>query len=162
MQQNAERLCADVWHNFQVLVKWIFENQHKLQTQTVRCCSSSLRYKEVEESASQVILEPIPEPVPAKPHITPEISFKVMLDAIRFTLESAHTVRCCSLPLTYKEVEESVLLFILEPISEPANPAACSADSGQRSKGIMQLAQAMNDNATQVTGNKKKTNHRLH
>ncbi|KAL0883817.1 hypothetical protein ABMA27_015906 [Loxostege sticticalis] len=59
-----------------VLVKWIFENQHKLQT--VRCCSSSLRYKELEESAAQP--EPLaapPSPAPnTRPHISPEISFK--------------------------------------------------------------------------------------
>ncbi|XP_028156304.1 branched-chain-amino-acid aminotransferase, cytosolic [Ostrinia nubilalis] len=57
-----------------VLVKWIFENQHKLQT--VRCCSSSLRYKELEESAAAAP-EPAPAPAPKpRPDITPEISFK--------------------------------------------------------------------------------------
>lgn len=65
---------------FQVLVKWIFENQHKFQT--VRFCSSSLRYKELEENATQAQPEHVAPPMTTavdKPslHITPEISFKV-------------------------------------------------------------------------------------
>lgn len=67
----------------QVLVKWIFENQHKLQVQTVRACSSSLRYKELEENASQ-IADHLPSssalrsaPVPERINITPEHTFKV-------------------------------------------------------------------------------------
>ncbi|XP_053600486.1 branched-chain-amino-acid aminotransferase, cytosolic [Plodia interpunctella] len=59
----------------QVLVKWILENQHKLQA--VRKCSSSLRYKELEEGQT-----PAQEHVAGaasaqpRPHITPEESFK--------------------------------------------------------------------------------------
>ncbi|CAH2268183.1 jg8190 [Pararge aegeria aegeria] len=57
-----------------VLVKWIYENQHKMQT--IRCCSSLLRYKEVEETAQ---IEPetisVPHTKPT-PQITPEFSFK--------------------------------------------------------------------------------------
>ncbi|CAH0668998.1 unnamed protein product [Spodoptera exigua] len=63
----------------QSLVKWIFENQHKLQT--VRYCSSSLRYKELEENASQAQPEHVAPSMAApadkpRPQITPEISFK--------------------------------------------------------------------------------------
>ncbi|KAJ8726927.1 hypothetical protein PYW08_015324 [Mythimna loreyi] len=63
----------------QVLVKWIFENQHKLQM--VRYCSSSLRYKELEENAAQTQPEHVAPSMAApadkpRPHITPEISFK--------------------------------------------------------------------------------------
>ncbi|PZC81964.1 hypothetical protein B5X24_HaOG211520 [Helicoverpa armigera] len=63
----------------QVLVKWIFENQHKLQM--VRYCSSSLRYKELEENSAQVQPEHVAPSITApadkpRPHITPEISFK--------------------------------------------------------------------------------------
>ncbi|XP_047023134.1 branched-chain-amino-acid aminotransferase, cytosolic [Helicoverpa zea] len=63
----------------QVLVKWIFENQHKLQM--VRYCSSSLRYKELEENSAQVQPEHVAPSIAApadkpRPHITPEISFK--------------------------------------------------------------------------------------
>ncbi|XP_047989188.1 branched-chain-amino-acid aminotransferase, cytosolic [Leguminivora glycinivorella] len=58
----------------QLLVKWIFENQHKLRT--VRRCSSSLRYKELEEASA-----PQPEYAPPVydepcPHGEPEQYFK--------------------------------------------------------------------------------------
>lgn len=52
-----------------VLVKWIFENQHKFQT--VRCCSSSLRYKEVEE-VQQTIVHSEPLDNTPKPKSAPE------------------------------------------------------------------------------------------
>lgn len=60
-------------------MKWIFENQHKLQM--VRYCSSSLRYKELEENSAQVQPEHVAPSITApadkpRPHITPEISFK--------------------------------------------------------------------------------------
>lgn len=63
----------------QSLVKWIFENQHKFQT--VRYCSSSLRYKELEENAAQAQPEHVAPSTAApaekpRPQITPEISFK--------------------------------------------------------------------------------------
>ncbi|CAH1635130.1 unnamed protein product [Spodoptera littoralis] len=63
----------------QSLVKWIFENQHKLQM--VRYCSSSLRYKELEENAAQAQPEHVAPSMAApadkpRPQITPEISFK--------------------------------------------------------------------------------------
>ncbi|XP_028036465.1 branched-chain-amino-acid aminotransferase, cytosolic [Bombyx mandarina] len=58
---------------FKVLVKWIFENQHKLQT--IRWCSSSLRYKELEDSVQADHVAPSPTQKP-HPQITPEISFK--------------------------------------------------------------------------------------
>ncbi|XP_026326515.1 branched-chain-amino-acid aminotransferase, cytosolic [Hyposmocoma kahamanoa] len=67
----------------QVLVKWIFENQHKLQVQTVRACSSSLRYKELEENSQ--IAEHLPSssaaalrPASTLPRVntTPEHTFK--------------------------------------------------------------------------------------
>lgn len=69
----------------QLLVKWIFENQHKLQM--VRNCSSSLRYKELEENAAQAQPEHVAPSMPApaekpRPQITPEISFKVSTIAI--------------------------------------------------------------------------------
>ncbi|XP_049865319.1 branched-chain-amino-acid aminotransferase, cytosolic [Pectinophora gossypiella] len=57
-----------------VLVKWIFENQHKLQT--VRWCSSSLRYKELEEAAHALPEAPPAAAPAARPDITPELSFK--------------------------------------------------------------------------------------
>lgn len=62
-----------------VLVKWIFENQHKLQT--IRYCSSSLRYKELEENAAQAQPEHVAPPMSPlvdkpRPQITSEISFK--------------------------------------------------------------------------------------
>lgn len=57
-----------------VLVKWIYENQHKIQT--VRHCSSLLRYKELEENA-QVEPESVTAPqTKPRPEITPEFSFK--------------------------------------------------------------------------------------
>ncbi|CAB3224983.1 unnamed protein product [Arctia plantaginis] len=61
-----------------VLVKWIFENQHKFQT--IRCCSSSLRYKVLEENtqAHQEHVAPLmstPDEKP-RPQLTPDISFK--------------------------------------------------------------------------------------
>lgn len=70
-------------------MKWIFENQHKFQT--VRSCSSSLRYKELEENAAQAQAEHVAPPMTAaddkpRPHITPEISFKV--SAIAFNVKS--------------------------------------------------------------------------
>lgn len=57
-----------------MLVKWIFENQHKLRT--VRRCSSSLRYKELDEAAVTA-----PEYAPPVydepcPHGEPEQYFK--------------------------------------------------------------------------------------
>lgn len=63
----------------QSLVKWIIENQHKFQT--VRYCSSSLRYKELEENAAQAQPEHVAPSTAApaekpRPQITPEISFK--------------------------------------------------------------------------------------
>ncbi|XP_013185805.1 branched-chain-amino-acid aminotransferase, cytosolic [Amyelois transitella] len=60
----------------QVLVKWILENQHKLQA--VRRCSSSLRYKELEDAQAQnehVAAGAAPDTQP-RPHATPENSFK--------------------------------------------------------------------------------------
>ncbi|XP_038213500.1 branched-chain-amino-acid aminotransferase, cytosolic [Zerene cesonia] len=63
-----------------VLVKWIYENQHKMQN--LRRCSSTLRYKELEENNVQP-LEPVAPVTSAtapahKPHpdVTPETSFK--------------------------------------------------------------------------------------
>ncbi|XP_032511906.2 branched-chain-amino-acid aminotransferase, cytosolic isoform X1 [Danaus plexippus] len=53
------------------LVKWIFENQHKMQS--VRRCSSLARYKEMEDSAASEHDVSGPK---TRPEITPEISFK--------------------------------------------------------------------------------------
>lgn len=85
----------------QVLVKWIFENQHKLQVQTVRACSSSLRYKELEENSQ--IADHLPSssaafrPVvpPPRVNFTPEQSFKV-------------SVKSTSLGLLYELVNKYV------------------------------------------------------
>lgn len=68
-----------IFYNFKSLVKWIIENQHKFQT--VRYCSSSLRYKELEENAAQAQPEHVAPSTAApaekpRPQITPEISFK--------------------------------------------------------------------------------------
>lgn len=64
---------------FQVLVKWIFENQHKFQT--IRCCNSSLRYKVLEENGqahqehvAPLMSTPVEKP---RPQLTPDVSFKV-------------------------------------------------------------------------------------
>ncbi|XP_063379817.1 branched-chain-amino-acid aminotransferase, cytosolic [Cydia fagiglandana] len=58
----------------QLLVKWIFENQHKLRT--VRRCSSSLRYKELEEAAVAAPEYAAPEHDEPCPHGEPEQYFK--------------------------------------------------------------------------------------
>ncbi|XP_063636304.1 branched-chain-amino-acid aminotransferase, cytosolic [Cydia splendana] len=58
----------------QLLVKWIFENQHKLRT--VRRCSSSLRYKELEEAAVAAPEYTAPEHDEPCPHGEPEQYFK--------------------------------------------------------------------------------------
>ncbi|CAK1578259.1 unnamed protein product [Parnassius mnemosyne] len=78
-----------------LLVKWFFESQHKLQT--IRWCSSSLRYKELEETSTQGQLEPEP-PITAsipgvkpRPHITPEISFKH--DDLQVTLAAPYQLQ---------------------------------------------------------------------
>ncbi|CAG4940512.1 unnamed protein product [Colias eurytheme] len=63
-----------------VLVKWIYENQHKMQN--LRRCSSTLRYKELEESNVQPLEQVAPvtsAAAPAhkpRPDVTPETSFK--------------------------------------------------------------------------------------
>ncbi|XP_063530400.1 branched-chain-amino-acid aminotransferase, cytosolic isoform X1 [Cydia strobilella] len=58
----------------QLLVKWIFENQHKLRT--VRRCSSSLRYKELEEAAVAAPEYAPPVHDEPCPHGEPEQYFK--------------------------------------------------------------------------------------
>ncbi|XP_013138592.1 PREDICTED: branched-chain-amino-acid aminotransferase, cytosolic [Papilio polytes] len=79
-----------------LLVKWIFENQHKLQT--VRWCSSSLRYKELEESA-QALEHVAPHAPPAaaspdvkpRPYRAPETSFKH--DDLQVTLAAPYQLQ---------------------------------------------------------------------
>ncbi|VVC94868.1 unnamed protein product [Leptidea sinapis] len=77
------------------LVKWIYENQHKMQT--LRRCSSTLRYKELEES-SVPSLEPVAEVAPAhepatkpRPQLTPDISFK--FDDLQVTLAAPYQLQ---------------------------------------------------------------------
>ncbi|KPJ16861.1 Branched-chain-amino-acid aminotransferase, cytosolic [Papilio machaon] len=77
-----------------LLVKWIFENQHKLQT--VRWCSSSLRYKELEESA-QALEHVAPHAAAAAPDVkprpyrAPETSFKH--DDLQVTLAAPYQLQ---------------------------------------------------------------------
>ncbi|KAM3968095.1 branched chain amino acid transaminase [Aphomia sociella] len=80
----------------QIFVKWVFENQHKLQA--VRRCSSSLRYKELEESAAQVqpehVAPPASDATPSydtHPQISREHSFKY--DDLQVTLAAPYQLQ---------------------------------------------------------------------
>ncbi|CAK1551717.1 unnamed protein product [Leptosia nina] len=78
-----------------ILVKWIYENQHKMQT--LRRCSSTLRYKELEENSVQATLEhvaPVEAGAPThqpRPDTTPDISFKY--DDLRVSLAAPYQLQ---------------------------------------------------------------------